>query len=85
MKALKFYASWCEPCKTLSKIIESAGDKITTPIEEINIENDQAMAVKWGIRSVPVMILVDETGTEVRRQAGVLMEDKLLEFLGEAT
>jgi thioredoxin 1 len=81
MKALKFYATWCEPCKALSKIIEGAADKITMPIENIDIEQNMELAQKYGIRGVPALVIVDEDGTEVKRQSGMLMEDKLLEFL----
>lgn len=81
MKALKFYATWCEPCKALSKIIEGAADKITMPIEDIDIEQNMELAQKYGIRGVPALVIVDEDGTEIKRQSGMLMEDKLLEFL----
>lgn len=81
MKALKFYATWCEPCKALSKIIEGAQDKITMPIEDIDIEQNMELAQKYGIRGVPALVIVDEDGTEIKRQSGMLMEDKLLEFL----
>lgn len=81
MKVLKFYATWCEPCKMLSRIMEDCKDKITLPVEEINIEEDLDTAIKYGVRSVPVMVVVDEAGNELRRQVGMVMEDKLLEFI----
>jgi thioredoxin 1 len=84
MKLLKFYATWCEPCKALSKVIAQAGDRVTMPVQEIDIQGDPATAIKYGIRSVPVLVVVDDAGTELRRQVGLLTEEKLLEFLGEA-
>jgi thioredoxin 1 len=81
MKVLKFYATWCEPCKALSKILEGAKDKITMPIENIDIEQNIDLAQKYGIRGVPALVIVDEDGVEIKRQSGMLMEDKLLEFL----
>jgi thioredoxin 1 len=81
VKALKFYATWCEPCKALSKIIEGARDKITMPIEDIDIEQNMELAQKYGIRGVPALVIVDDEGKEVKRQSGMVMEDKLLEFL----
>jgi thioredoxin 1 len=81
MKALKFYATWCEPCKALSKILEGAKDKITMPIENIDIEQNMDLAQKYGIRGVPALVIVDEDGVEIKRQSGMMMEDKLLEFL----
>lgn len=82
MKLLKFYAPWCGPCQALSMVIESAKDRIDIPIEEINIELDMESAVKYGIRSVPVMVLVDESGNEIKRKIGSLNENELLQFLG---
>jgi thioredoxin 1 len=81
VKALKFYATWCEPCKALSKIIEGARDKITMPIEDIDIEQNMELTQKYGIRGVPALVIVDDEGKEVKRQSGMVMEDKLLEFL----
>ena len=82
MKLLKFYATWCGPCKGLTKVIENAGDKITVPVEEIDIDQNMDMARKFNIRSVPVMVLTDDSGTEIRRQIGMVDEKKLLEFIG---
>jgi thioredoxin 1 len=81
MKLLKFYAEWCGPCKGLTMIINGAKDKITIPIEEYDIDNEMMMAQEYKVRSVPTMVLVDDTGTEIRRQIGMVTEEKLLEFL----
>jgi thioredoxin 1 len=81
MKLLKFYAEWCGPCKGLSKIIDGAKDKITIPIEEYDIDNEMMMAQEYKVRSVPTMVLVDDTGAEIKRQVGMVSEEKLLEFL----
>ncbi len=37
MKVLKFYADWCGPCKALTEVIKKAGDKVTIPVENVNI------------------------------------------------
>ena len=81
MKALKFYATWCEPCKMLSKIIEGAKNKITMPIEDIDIEQNMELAQKYNIRGVPALVIIDKDNVEVKRWSGMIMEDKLLEFL----
>ena len=83
MKLLKFYAEWCGPCKMQSQIIKNAGDKIKTPIENVDIDNNIMMSVEYQVRSVPTMVLLDDNGVEVKRQTGVLREKELLEFLGE--
>lgn len=83
MKLLKFYAEWCGPCKMQSQIIKNAGDKIKTPIENVDIDNNIMMSVEYQVRSVPTLVLVDEDGKEVKRKVGLLKEAELLEFLGE--
>ena len=81
MKVKKFYAEWCGPCKGLSMVIKGAGDKVTIPIEEVNIDNELMESVNYDVRSVPTMILVDDAGKEVKRHVGSMNESQLLEFL----
>ncbi len=81
MKVLKFYADWCGPCKGLSMVIKGAADKITLPIEEVNIDENLMMAQMFNIRSVPTMVLVDKDEKEIKRQIGTMNETQLLEFL----
>lgn len=81
MKLLKFYAEWCGPCKGLTMVINGAKDKISIPVEEYDIDNEMMMVQEHKIRSVPTMVLVDDTGKEIRRQIGMVTEEKLLEFL----
>lgn len=81
MKVKKFYADWCGPCKALSMVIKGAGDKVTVPIIELNLDEELMESVQYNIRSVPTMILVDDAGTEIKRQVGLINEEQLLEFL----
>ena len=80
MKVLKFYATWCGPCKSLSATLEKyyTGD---VQIENIDIDEQNDLAREYNIRSVPVCVLVDDNGTELRRKAGVMMIDQFEEFL----
>ena len=82
MKLLKFYAPWCQPCKGLSMVMEGAKDKISVTIQEVNIDEDIDTAVKYGIRSVPALILVEDDGTEIKRNVGMLNEAQLIDFIG---
>jgi thioredoxin 1 len=81
MKVLKFYADWCGPCKIQSQIIKNAGDKITTTIENVNIDDNLFMAQDFNVRGVPTMVLVDDTEHEIKRHVGVLKEEELIEWL----
>lgn len=81
MKVLKFYADWCGPCKVQSQIIKNAGDKITTPVEDVNIDENLMLAQNFQVRGVPTMVLVDKDENEIKRHVGVMKEDQLIEWL----
>ena len=67
MRLLRFTASWCNPCKQLSENLERADLKI--PIEVIDIDAHSEVAVDYGIRSVPTLVMMDGN-IEVKRFVG---------------
>lgn len=84
---LKFSASWCAPCKMLSKVIESIDTDI--PFEEIDIDIDenQEYAKQFGIRGVPTLIMVDRDPIaglyEIKRTSGLISIPDLKAWLNE--
>lgn len=81
MKLMKFYAEWCGPCKAQSQIIKNAGDKITVSVEDVNIDDNLFMAQDFKVRSVPTLVLVDDSDNEIKRHVGLLKEEELIQFL----
>jgi len=81
MKLLKFHAKWCGPCQGLSMVIKGAEDKINMEIEDIDIDTCGSRSAEYNIRSVPVLILLDDSGKEIKRKTGGMNETQLLEFL----
>jgi thioredoxin-like negative regulator of GroEL len=65
----------------LTEVIHNAQEKINIPIEEIDIDKDNAVAIQYGIRSVPTMILLDKNNIELKRVVGSLNQSDLLTFL----
>lgn len=74
MKYLQFSAAWCGPCKMLSPIMEQVKAQ-GIPVEKIDVDANPDMATKFGIRSVPTVILIDNNGNEVKRSNGVQTAD----------
>lgn len=84
MTLLKFSASWCNPCGQLTKIIHSIPqEELPFSIQEIDIDKEPGMAALWKIRSIPTLILTDETGEEIKRISGALNKAELMKFLGD--
>jgi thioredoxin 1 len=76
---IKFSASWCQPCKSLAanfKYVEMGDVKLT----EVDIDENLDLAKQYGVRGVPTMVLVED-GKEIKRNVGVLMADKIEEFI----
>ena len=64
VEVLKFSATWCGPCRVLAQTL-----KDVEGITNIDIEKEQEIARKYGIRSVPTMVFL-KNGKEVHRQSG---------------
>lgn len=81
MKILYFSAAWCGPCRSLAPIMESLADKIE--YEKIDVDANQDLSVKYSVRSIPALVLVDDAGNELRRLTGAKQADTILNFYQE--
>lgn len=81
MKILYFSAAWCGPCRSLAPIMESLADKIE--YEKIDVDANQDLSVKYNVRSIPALVLVDDAGNELRRLTGAKQADTILNFYQE--
>ena len=77
MKYLYFSAPWCGPCKMFGPVMERVSTKVN--VQKVNVDENQDLAMRYSVRSVPTVILVDNTGKEYARQVGVQSENMLLE------
>ena len=79
-KVIRFTASWCGPCKMLAKTLENV--KTDVPIEVIDIDDNPSIAMEYGIRSVPTLIMTED-GNVLKRQVGALPQGQLQEWLND--
>lgn len=79
-RILRFTASWCQPCKVLAKNLESINNVDNIPIEVIDIDVHHEIAMDYGIRSVPTLVMKDGN-TEIKRVTGVKSLKQLEEWI----
>ena len=79
---LDFWAEWCGPCKMIAPILEEVakeyGDKIQ--IAKINVDENQEIPAKFGIRGIPTLILF-KNGEIAAQKVGALAKSQLTAFL----
>jgi thioredoxin 1 len=56
-----FWAEWCAPCRALGPVIESLSEQYRDKavIAKVDVDSNQKIAMKFGIRSIPTVILFD--------------------------
>ena len=74
---LYFTASWCGPCRMLGPIMESVKGQVN--YSKLDVDAEQDLAVKYKVRSVPTLVLV-ENGVEKNRLVGVHQSPEILKF-----
>ena len=67
-----FSASWCGPSKRFIKEINEAGINNYTYID---VDKEEDLSVKFGIRSIPTTLLIDSNNTVIKKWVGYDDED----------
>ena len=77
-----FWAEWCGPCKMLTPTINALAEeyKDTSSIVKINVDDSPAIATKYGIRSIPSILLFNN-GDVVEQRVGAVSKDELAGML----
>jgi thioredoxin 1 len=77
-KIIRFTASWCQPCKALATILDNVDSPY--PIEIVDIDERSDVAIEFGIRSVPTLVMIED-GTVLKRMNGVKSEQLIKEWI----
>ena len=78
---LDFWAPWCGPCRMIAPFLEEiAAEDESVTIGKINVDEEMALAAKFGIVSIPTLIVM-EKGEAVQTAVGYRPKADILKLL----
>ena len=80
-----FWAEWCGPCKQISPALEEISDELhgKVAIVKLNIDEHPEAAAKYGVRSIPTMILFKD-GAPAATKIGAAPKSALKSWIESA-
>ncbi len=77
-----FWAPWCGPCQMMAPIVDELATELEGKIKvgKLNVDENQATAGKYGIMSIPTMLLFKD-GVVVEQIVGGMPKDALVSKL----
>ena len=75
-----FWAAWCGPCRMVAPVLEEIGNEQGEKIRiaKLDVDANPITAGRFGVRSIPTMILF-KNGREAQRVVGYMPKEKLLQ------
>jgi thioredoxin 1 len=78
---MKFWASWCSPCKALAPVLESVLKKFgDVRCESVNVDIDPNQAAVLNVRTIPTLVMIKD-GEQVGRLTGMHSKEEIETFL----
>ncbi len=79
---LDFWATWCGPCRMVAPIVEEiAEENDSIAVGKIDVDESRELAMKFGITSIPTLILM-KNGEAAATVVGFRPKADLLKALG---
>lgn len=78
---IDFWATWCGPCKMIAPLIEQIAEEYSDEVKvcKVNIDDEPSLAVKFGITSIPTLLVV-KNGEVVKTSVGYIPKEKIIEL-----
>lgn len=78
---LKFWATWCGPCKAMAPVVEKVIDEMGgVKLVSVNVDDDTELATQYSIRAIPSFVLLKD-GQVVNRLVGAASAERFKDFL----
>jgi len=77
-----YWAEWCGPCKSIAPLLDDIAKEYDgrLKIAKINVDENQQVPAKFGIRGIPTLMLFKNGNVEATR-VGALSKSQLTAFL----
>ena len=75
-----FSATWCRPCKALNPILDDISATTNVKVIKIDVDTNQGLAIKYGVRSIPTMLFF-KRGELTNRISGFKTKEEILELI----
>jgi thioredoxin 1 len=76
-----FWAEWCGPCHAVAPVLDRISDERAVKLVKVNIDQEQGLAQRYGVSSIPMMILF-ENGEPQASAIGAMPKGALERQLG---
>ena len=79
-----FYATWCGPCNMQAKVLAKlqSSRSLGFDIVKVNVDESPQLAMKYGIESIPTLIVL-KNNEIVKRNVGYTEESEILKIMEE--
>ena len=80
-----FWAEWCGPCRMVGPAVEQLSKSLDGKVKivKLNVDENQEIAVKYGIHSIPSLLLFKD-GNEIARTVGAAPKEAYQKFIEES-
>ena len=77
-----YWAEWCGPCKSIAPLLDQVAKEYDgrLKIAKLNVDENQQVPAKFGIRGIPTLMLFKNGNLEATR-VGALSKSQLTAFL----
>jgi thioredoxin len=81
-----FWAPWCGPCRLLGPIVDRIADQFAgkAKVGKVNIDENQELAVKYGINTIPRVLIFKGSDQPVNTIVGLTNEAELAKAVNSA-